>query len=188
MVSLLIALAVGAAALTALCWYVREGFRNGDRPDDAPVRAALRSSGQPGEQRPIAVVAVRNRGRVPVLAAVAVRPALLPGRLAGAVASGVARRTARRAYWADGFGTVAVVAAGQHAELSAPVPAAARRYLVTVLVGQRPAAGAPAADRGRRGRRRMARPRDPRRARDDRLDARLTGRDGGRTRVAVAPG
>ena len=136
MVSLLIALAVGAAALTALCWYVREGFRNGDRPDDAPVRAALRSSGQPGEQRPIAVVAVRNRGRVPVLAAVAVRPALLPGRLAGAVASGVARRTARRAYRADGFGTVAVVAAGQHAELSAPVPAAARRYLVTVLVGQ----------------------------------------------------
>jgi hypothetical protein len=136
MVNLLIALAVGAAALAALCWYARQGFRNGDRPDDAPVRAVLRSSGQPGEERPIAVVAVRNPSGTPVLAAIAVRRALLPGRLAGAVGIAVPRRTARRAYRPDGFSTVAVVDGGQYAELSAPVPATARHYLVTVLVGQ----------------------------------------------------
>ncbi len=136
MLSLFIALAVGAVAFAALCWAALEGFRNGDRPDDAQVLAALRSSGQPGEERPVAVVAVRNPGSTPVLAAVAVRRALLPVWLAGAVGSAVPRRTARRAYRPGGFPTVAVVAGGQRAELSAPVPAAVRRYLVTVLVGQ----------------------------------------------------
>jgi hypothetical protein len=136
MLSLFIALAAGAVAFAAVFWCAREGFRNGDRPDDAPVRAALRSSGQPGEERPVAVVAVRNPGGTPVLAAVAVRRALLPGWLAGAVASAVPRRTARRAYRPGGFPTVAVVPGGQFAELSAPVPAAERRYLVIVLVGQ----------------------------------------------------
>jgi hypothetical protein len=121
MLSLFIALAIGAVAFAAVCWWAREGFRNGDRPDDAPVLAALRSSGQPGEERP---------------AAVAVRRALLPGWLAGALASAVPRRTARRAYRPGVFPTVAVVAGGQSAELSAPVPVAAPRYLVMVLVGQ----------------------------------------------------
>ncbi len=136
MLSLLITLGVGAAAFAGLCWFALEGFRNGDRPDDAQVRAALRSSGQPGEPRPVAVVALGNPDGTPVLAAVAVRRALLPGWLAGAVGSAVPRRTARRAYRPDGFPTVAVVPGGQYAELSAPVPVAARRYLVTVLVGQ----------------------------------------------------
>ena len=136
MLSLFIALSVGAVVFAAACWCAREGFRNGDRPDDAPVRAALRSSGQPGEDRPVAIVAVRNPGGTPVLAAVAVRRALLPGWLTGAVGSAVPRRTARRAYRPDGFPTVAVVPGGQCAELSAPVPAAMRRYLVMVLVGQ----------------------------------------------------
>jgi hypothetical protein len=136
MLSLFIVLAVSAVAFAAVFWGAREGFRNGDRPDDAPVRAALRSSGQPGEERPVAVVAVRNPGGTPVLAAVAVRRALLPGWLAGAVTSAVPRRTARRAYRPGGFPTVAVVGGGQSAELSAPVPAAVRRYLVMVLVGQ----------------------------------------------------
>jgi len=136
MLSLLIALAVGVAAFSGLCWCALEGFRNGDRPDDASVRAALRSSGQPGEERPVAVVAVRNRGRTAVLAAVTVRRARLPGCLAGAVTSAVPRRTARRGYRPDRFPTVAVVAGGQYAELPVPVPSAARRYLVMVLVGQ----------------------------------------------------
>jgi len=131
-----IALAVGVLVLGAVCWAAVEGFRNGDRPDDAQVLAALRSSGQPGEERPVAVVAVRNPGSTPVLAAVAARRALIPGWLGGAVGSAVPRRTARRAYRPGGFPTVAVVAGGQRAELSAPVPAAVRRYLVTVLVGQ----------------------------------------------------
>jgi hypothetical protein len=159
MLGLLITLAVGAVAFAVLFWFGREGFRNGDRPDDAPVRAALRSSGQPGEERPVAVVAVGNPGGTPVLAAVAVRRALLPGWLAGPVASAVARRTARRAYRPGGFPTVAVVAGGQDAELSAPVPVAVRRYLVIVLVGQaggrlrvhRLRIGAAAVDAGWRG-------------------------------------
>ena len=136
MLILFLALAVSAMAFAVVFWAAREGFRNGDRPDDAPVRSALRSSGQPGEERPVAVVAVRNPGGTPVLVAVGVRRALLPGWLAGAVASAVPRRTARRAYRPSGFPTVAVVPGGQFAELSAPVPAAERYYLVTVLVGQ----------------------------------------------------
>jgi hypothetical protein len=136
MLSLLIAVGLGAVAFAAVFWWAREGFRNGDRPDDAPVRAALRSSGQPGERRPVAVVAVRNPGGTPVLAAVAVRRALLPRWLAGTVSSAVPHRTARRRYRPAGFPTVAVVPGGQYAELSAPVPAAVPRYLVMVLVGQ----------------------------------------------------
>ena len=136
MLGLLIALAVGAVAFAGLRWCALAGFRNGDRPGDAAVRAALRSSGQPGEERPVAVVAVRNPGGTPVLAAVGVRRALLPGWLAGAAGCAVPRRTARRAYRPGGFPTVAVVAVGQCAVLSAPVPASARRYLVIVLVGQ----------------------------------------------------
>ena len=136
MLILFIALAVGAVAFAVRVLAALEGFRNGDRPDDAQVRAALRSSGQPGEERPVAVVAVGNPGGTPVLAAVAARRALLPGWLTGAVGSTVPRRTARRAYRPGGFPTVAVVAGGQRAELSAPVPAAMRRYLVMVLVGQ----------------------------------------------------
>jgi hypothetical protein len=136
MISLLIVLAIAAVAFSAMCWYAVQGFRNGDRPDDALVRAALRSSGQPGEARPVAVVAVGNPGATPVLAAVAVRRALLPGRLAGPVSVAVPRRTARRAYRPGGFPTVTVVTAGQCAELSAPVSASARHYLVMVLVGQ----------------------------------------------------
>jgi hypothetical protein len=136
MLSLFIALAVGAVVFAGACWLALEGFRNGDRPGDAPVRATLRSSGQPGEERPVAVVALGNPGAAPVLAAVAVRRALLPAWLAGVVSIAVPRRTARRAYRPDGFPTVSVVPAGQYAELTAPVPAVVRRYLVMVLVGQ----------------------------------------------------
>jgi hypothetical protein len=136
MLSLFIALAVSVVAFAAVFWCAIGGFRNGDRPEDAAVCAALRSSGQPGEDRPVAVVALGNPDGTPVLAAVAVRRALLPGWLVGAVDSAVPRRTARRAYRPGCFPTVAVVPGGQYAELSAPVPAAARRYLVVVLVGQ----------------------------------------------------
>jgi hypothetical protein len=136
MIGLLIALAVAAAVFSGLCWCAVAGFRNGDRPEDSLVRAALRSSGQFGEERPVAIVAVLNPDAIPVLVAVAVRRALLPGPLAGAVSIAVPRRTARRAYRPGGFPTVAVVAGGQCTELAAPVTAAARRYLVTVLVGQ----------------------------------------------------
>lgn len=137
MVSLLLVLSAALVVSASVAWYAKEGFRNGDRPDDALVRAALRPSGQPGEPRPVAVVTVRNLEGAPVLAALGVRRAVLPGWLAGTLTVGVARRTARRSFLADGFPAVGVVPGGSWAELAAPVPAAARGYLLTVVVGQR---------------------------------------------------
>lgn len=132
-----VSLIIGAiAVLMVACWLVSAGVRNGDRPGDALVRAALHGSGQPDEERPVAVVAVRNRSGSPVLAAVSVRRALLPGWLTGTVSVVVPRRTTRRAFRPDGYLTVGVVGGGAAGELTAPVPAAARRYLLTVLVGQ----------------------------------------------------
>jgi len=132
-----VSLIIGAIVLLMVtCWLVSAGIRNGDRPGDARVRAALHGSGQPDEERPVAVVTVRNRGGPPVLAAVSVRRALLPGWLTGTVSVVVPRRTTRRAFRPDGYLTVGVVGGGAAEELTAPVPAAARRYLLTVLVGQ----------------------------------------------------
>jgi hypothetical protein len=136
MIGVLIALALGAGVFAAVLWFFGEGVRNGDWPDDTRVGAGLRRSGQPGEERPVAVVAVRNQGAAPVLVAVSVRRALLPGWLAGPVNVSVPRRTARRAFRPDGYPTVGVVLGGESAELTAPVPSRARRYLLTVLVGQ----------------------------------------------------
>jgi hypothetical protein len=131
------AIIAAVAAPAVVCWLVRTGFRNGDRPGDARVRAALHGSGQPDEERPVAVVTVRNRGGAPVLAAVGVRRALFPGWLTGTVSVVVPRRTTRRAFRPDGYPTVGVVDGGAAEELIAPVPPAARHYLLTVLVGQR---------------------------------------------------
>ena len=83
-----------------------------------------------------------------------------------------------------------MVPGGQYAELSAPVPAAARRYLVTVLVGQaggrlrvhRLRMEAAAINGGWRGNG------TPDVLGLDRLGARLIAGGGGPGRVAVAPG
>ena len=133
-----VSLIIGAiAALAVAYWLAWAGVRNGDRPGDARVRAALHGSGQPDEERPVAVVTVDNRGGSPVLAAVGVRRALFPGWLTGSVSVVVPRRTTRRAFRPDGYPTVGVVDGGAAEELIAPVPPAARHYLLTVLVGQR---------------------------------------------------
>jgi hypothetical protein len=136
MIGVLLALALGAGTFAALLQFLGEGFRHGDRPDDMRVRAVLRPSGQPGEERPVAVVTVRNLGAAPVLVAVTVRRALLPGWLAEPVNVSVPRRTARRAFRPDGYSTVGVVAGDECADLTAPVRTCARRYLLTILVGQ----------------------------------------------------
>lgn len=136
MIDMLIAVAIGAGAFAAMLWFFGEGVRQGDRPDDARVRAVVRPSGQPEEDRPVAVVTVVNCGSAPALVAVGVRAARLPGLLAETASVTVPRRTARRAFRPDGYPTVAVVASGEQADLTAPVRASARRYLVTVLVGQ----------------------------------------------------
>ena len=136
MLSYVSVIIVAIAVPVVACWLLSAGMRNGDRPGDARVRAALHGSGQPDEERPVAVVTVRNRGGSPVLAAVSVRRALLPGWLTDTVSVVVPRRTSRRAFRPDGYPTVGVVDGGAAEELIAPVPAAARRYLLTVLVGQ----------------------------------------------------
>jgi hypothetical protein len=136
MIGILTALAVGAGVFAVAGWLFSDGMRNGDWPDDTRVRAMLAPSGQPGEERPVAVVTVLNRGAAPVLVAVSVRRGRLPGWLAEPVNVSVPRRTARRAFRPDGYPTVAVVAVGECADLTAPVPACARRYLLTILVGQ----------------------------------------------------
>ena len=62
--------------------------------------------------------------------------ATIPGWLAEPVNVSVPRRAARRAFRPDGHSTVGVVAGDESADLAAPVQACARRYLLTILVGQ----------------------------------------------------
>jgi hypothetical protein len=125
-----------AILLGGLYWLATAGFRNGDRPGDARVSARLVTVSQADETRPLIVATVRNPSGAPVLGALRVRAALLPDWLAGTQAVRVPRRTAGRALRPGRFVTVGVVPAGGTAELAAPVPAGARRCLLTVPVGQ----------------------------------------------------
>ena len=117
-----------------LSYYGVAGFRNGDRPADALVRAEVRA-GAGGS--PVLVVTIRNPPGTPVLAALRARPALLPAWLADPHDVGVPRWTVRRTFRASAYGLVGVVPGDGAAEF--PVPAAARRvrgWQLTVAVGQ----------------------------------------------------
>lgn len=125
------------AAITALTsWCLASGFRNGDRPGDARVRAWLVTAAQPDEQRPLVVAVVGNPAGTPAIAALGTRPAVLPAWLAGSRAVSVPRWTVRRKFQPGRYACVGVVPAGGSAEFAVPVPARARRYLLTVAVGQ----------------------------------------------------
>lgn len=155
MTGLLISLAAAIISLAGLCWLAAQGFRIGDRPDDARVTARLRESGQPDATRPVVAVTVRNPSGTAVLAAMSVRPRpplrllpepIRPSSPAGApVAAGVSvpvsvsvpRWTARRRFRAARYDTVGVVPAGADARFTVPVPAEARGYALTAVVGQR---------------------------------------------------
>jgi hypothetical protein len=82
------------------------------------------------------VATIRNPAGSPVLAGLAVRRGRLPGWLAGSMNSGVPRWTRRRRFRPGGYPTVGVVPAGTAAEFAVPVTSSARRYLLTVVVGQ----------------------------------------------------
>lgn len=136
MVSILISITVGVAVLAALYACAAAGFRNGDQPDDAWVTARLRDAGQPDEPRPVVAATVRNPSPVPVLAGLSVRRAIVPGWLAGGHNVTVPRRTARRRLRPGRYATVGIVPPYGHARFTVPVPASARRYLLTAAIGQ----------------------------------------------------
>jgi len=124
------------AVAVALCWLVVAGIRNGDRPGDARVSARLVTGSQVDERRPLVIAHVRNPSGTPVLGAVRVRRALLPAWFAGTRDVRVPRWTGGRAFRPGRYATVGVIAPGAAAELAAPVPVRARRYLLIVAVGQ----------------------------------------------------
>jgi hypothetical protein len=128
---------IGAAGgIAALSYCLAASLRNGDRPGDALVTALLTTGAQPDEARPLIVVTVRNRSGTPVFAALTARAALLPAGVAARHDVSVPRRTLRAKFRPGKFATVGVAPAGGTAEFAVPVPARARRYLLTAAVGQ----------------------------------------------------
>ena len=130
------AIIASAVALAGTYSLVALGVRNGDRPGDARVTAQLRIVAHPEGARPLIVAQVSDPSDTPVLVALRARRALLPAWLAESRGVGVPRRTARRRFQAERYATVGVVPAAGAAEFAVPVPARARRCLLTVAVGQ----------------------------------------------------
>jgi hypothetical protein len=117
-----------------LCYCGVAGFRNGDRPADARVRAELRAG---GAGRPVVLVLVSNPAGTPVLVAVRARRALVPAWLADPHAVGVPRWTVRRTFRATAYGVTGVVRAGGTVVFPLPVAARpVRGWLLTAAVGQ----------------------------------------------------
>jgi len=142
MVSFAIGLTAGIVVPGLLCWCAARGFRDGDRPADATASAVLRDSGQPDESRPVIVATVVNPSPSPALVGLSVRPARPawpPSWLTGLghpLTVTVPRRTARARFRPAAYDTVGVVPASATVRFPVPVGRAARRYLLTVAVGQ----------------------------------------------------
>jgi hypothetical protein len=138
MVSFAPGLTTGIVVLALVCWCVAMGFRDGDRPADATVSAALRDSGQPDEPRPVIVATVVNPSPVPALVGLSARPGR-PAWLAGLghpLTVTVPRRTARAKFHPPSYATVGIVPPSASIRFPVPVERAARRYVLTVVVGQ----------------------------------------------------
>jgi hypothetical protein len=123
-----------AGPLAGLYALAAAGFRNGDRPGDARVSAALRAATLPGARSVTATV--RNPSGTPVLVALRVRRAVLPAWLAGAGSAWVPRWTARRKFRPDRYDAVGAVPPGRAADFTLFTPPRARRCLLTVVTGQ----------------------------------------------------
>jgi hypothetical protein len=82
-------------------------------------------------------VMVDNPSGAPVLAGLRARRAWLPAALAGSLSAGAPLLTRRRTFRPGRYATVGVVGDGRTAELAVPAPARGRRWLLTVVVGQR---------------------------------------------------
>jgi hypothetical protein len=130
----LIVMVAGLAGMTVFgLGMVNAGLRNGDRPGDARVTAWL-------ARGPVVMVRVDNYGDVPLMAGCSARRYRVPGWAGGGRTVRVPRHTARRRFRAARHEVVGVVAAGARARFAVPagVPAgvSARRYLLTVVIGQ----------------------------------------------------
>jgi hypothetical protein len=124
--------AVGVFA--ALYYLAAAGTRNGDRLADAQVTTLPTIGAHPEGARPLIVATVRNPSGTPVLAALSARRDLTPAFLAEPHEVSAPQRTLRRKFRPGRYECVGVVPAGGAAELAVPVPA--RRYVLTVAVGQ----------------------------------------------------
>ena len=132
---------IGGVLLAAPCYCLATGLRNGDRPGDAHVAAALvtgtRSAAVSCDgASPVIVVTVGNPSGTPVLAALNARRALVPALLTEPHDVGVPRWTGRRKFRPGRYETIGVAPPGGTAELAVPVAVRARRYVLTVAVGQ----------------------------------------------------
>lgn len=136
MVSFAVVMTVGLVILAALLVTGVAGFREGDRPADAKVKALLRDAGQPDEPRPVVVVTVLNPSGTPALAGLSVRRSVMPCWLGGSPSVIVPFWTTRRGLRASAFDTIGVVPAYGTARLTVPVRATARRYLLRAAIGQ----------------------------------------------------
>jgi hypothetical protein len=126
----LIVMMAGMAGLAAFgVGMMNAGLRNGDQPGDARVSAWL-ARGR------VVMVRVENNGDVPLLAGCTARRYRVPGWAGGGGTVRVPRRTARRRFRAARHEVVGVVPAGMRARFAVPAGAAARRYLLTVVIGQ----------------------------------------------------
>lgn len=139
-----ISAAVGLLAALSYCLLI--GLRNGDRPGDARVSALLAtgtrpdtglpSTVSPDAASPLILVTVRNPSGTPVLAALSARRALLPSLPGEPRSVSVPWRTGRRRFRPGRFETVGVAPACGAAEFAVPAAVPARRYVLTVAVGQ----------------------------------------------------
>ena len=128
---------VAIVVLAALYMLAAAGVRNGDRPGDARVSAVARRGTQPDEPRPVLAAVVRNPSGSAVLAGLGARRAWLPTGVAGSLSAGAPLLTRRRKFRPGRYDTVGVIEAGRAAELAIPAPPRGRRWLLTVVVGQR---------------------------------------------------
>ena len=132
---------IGGVLLAAPCYCLATGLRNGDRPGDAHVAAALvtgtRSAAVSCDgASPVIVVTVGNPSGTPVFAGLTARAAVLPAGLAGSHDVSVPWRTLRGKFRPGQYAVIGVAPAGGAAEFGVPVPARSRRYVLTVAVGQ----------------------------------------------------
>lgn len=130
---LILAAVAAAGVLAALGWLAAAGFRNGDLPGDALVSAV------PGAP----AVLIRNPSDAPVIAGLAVRPALLPGWPGAPHEVSVPRRTARARFGPQRYECFVVPAGGAVSCAVPSLPGRApgragrpRRVVLTVLAGQ----------------------------------------------------
>jgi hypothetical protein len=133
---LIMVLAALAGTFALASGLLRAGIRAGDRPGDATVTAEAQDTGQPDEPRPVIIATVRNPGRVPLVAGFSARRRLVPGWLDAGMTVSVPRRTGRRRFRPGSQAVVGVIEAGAAASFGVPVPARARRYRLTAVIGQ----------------------------------------------------